>query len=130
MSSTSNPVDCHHFEQLLRARVPVLRAEIRATLLRADAERYADIAGRVQDAQDHGLAELLADVSHAEVERDLAELRDIEGALHRITVGTYGQCIQCAARIPRARLEAWPTAKRCLPCQQQHEQAKQRPAVP
>jgi DnaK suppressor protein len=128
MSSTSNPPDWRHFEQLLQERVPVLRAEIRDTLLRADAERYADIAARVQDAQDHGLAELLAEVSHAEVERDLSELRDIQGALHRITVGTYSQCIQCAAPIPRSRLEAWPTAKRCLPCQQQHEQARQRAA--
>jgi DnaK suppressor protein len=128
MSSTLTPPDCQHFAQLLRERVPVLRAEIRDTLLRADAERYADLAGRMQDAQDHGLAELLADVSHAEVERDLSELRDIEGALHRIAAGNYGQCIQCAAPIPRGRLEAWPTAKRCLPCQQQHEQARQRAA--
>lgn len=117
-------------EQLLRERGRVLRGEIRDTLLRADSERYADIAGRVQDAQDLSLASMLADVSHADVARDREELMDIEAALRRLTAGTYGECAQCAAPIPPARLEAYPTAKRCLPCQQRHEQARQRLASP
>jgi RNA polymerase-binding transcription factor DksA len=124
MSSPLSPSDCHRYEQRLRDRSRVLREEIRQTLLRAGTERYVDIAQRVQDAQDQSLAVLLADVAHADVARDAAEIQDIDGALQRLAAGTYGECVQCAAPIPRARLDAYPTAKRCLPCQQAHEQAR------
>lgn len=106
----------------LRERHRTLREEIHATLLRADAERYADIADRISDSEDRSLAELLAGVSHAEVTRDAEEISDIETALKRIAAGTYGICVQCHALIAQQRLSAYPTAKRCLSCQQLHEQ--------
>jgi DnaK suppressor protein len=130
MPATLSVLDRTHLEMRLHERERVLRAEIRAALLRAGTERYADIADRLQDAQDHALSELLADVTHADVLRDATELRDIDGALRRIATGTYGECITCSAQIPRARINAYPTAKRCLPCQQLHERATDRSAVP
>jgi RNA polymerase-binding transcription factor DksA len=130
MSSLLSPSDLLQYEQRLRDRSRVLRKEIRETLLRANAERYADIAERVQDSQDQSLAVLLADVAHADVARDAREIQDIDGALLRLAAATYGECVQCGARIPRARLDAYPTAKRCLPCQQVHERSRAaRPAA-
>lgn len=105
----------------LLARLPVLREEIRSALLRADAERYAGIAGQVHDMKDQSLAAALAEVTDAEVARDVAEIRDIEAALQRLAAGTYGTCIDCGAPIAPARLEAYPTAKRCQACQRAHE---------
>ena len=110
-------LDISHFERKLRERSAVLRDEIRETLLRGASEQYADIAGRVHDLQEAALADLLVDVRLAEIERDAEELRDIDGALQRIATGTYGICIRCGEPIGRARLEAYPTAKRCLTCQ-------------
>ena len=110
-----------HFEKRLRERKPVVLKEIRDTLLRVDSERYSNIAGQIRDAEDQATIELLADISHAEVERDLEELRDIDAALRRIDADTYGICVGCTAPIAHERLEAYPTAKRCLPCQQLHE---------
>ena len=110
-----------HFKTRLHERWLALREEIRNTLLRADAECYADIAGEVHDLEDESLADLLTDVSHAEVARDIAEIRDIETALQRVAAGTYGVCVRCNDPIDRERLDAYPTAKRCLPCQQFHE---------
>lgn len=118
------PADGAHFGNRLRERWLALREEIRNTLLRADDERYADIAGDVHDLEDESLADLLTDVSHAEVARDVAEVRDIEIALQRIAAGTYGVCVRCGKPIDRERLEAHPTAKRCLPCQQYHERSR------
>lgn len=118
--------DGAHFRNRLRERWLALREEIRNTLLRADAERYADIAGDVHDLEDESLADLLTDVSHAEVARDVAEVRDIETALRRIAAGTYGVCVRCGKSIDLDRLEAHPTAKRCLPCQQYHERSRPR----
>ncbi|HUG72709.1 MAG TPA: TraR/DksA family transcriptional regulator [Steroidobacteraceae bacterium] len=129
MHSTLSSADHHRLEKSLRERKELLRSEIRDTLLRIDAERYAIIAGQVQDTQDQSLADLLADVGHADVARDVEEVRDIEVALQRLAAGGYGQCIQCGAAIPLARLEAFPTAKRCLPCQQRYESARVREAL-
>src|SRR5688572_8544757 len=44
------------FGDRLRATAQQLRSEIRATVLRADAEQYARIAGEVHDAEDDALA--------------------------------------------------------------------------
>jgi len=113
--------DFAHFNRRLRERWRALREEIRGTLLRADAERYADIAGEVHDLEDESLADLLTDVTHAEIGRDVEEVRDIEAALQRIAAGTYAICIRCDQPIDRERLDAYPTAKRCLACQRLHE---------
>jgi DnaK suppressor protein len=116
--------------QRLRKRKQTLQEEIHDTLLRADAERYAELADRINDIEDRPLAELLAEVSHAEVARDVAEVSDIERALKRIDAGTYGLCLQCHTAIPQERLAAYPTAQRCLPCQQHYENTHGVAAIP
>ena len=70
------------------------------------------------------LADLLTDVTQAEIGRDIDEVRDIEAALQRIAAGTYATCIRCAQPIDRGRLDAYPTAKRCLSCQRLHERSR------
>ena len=47
----------------------------------------------------------------------------IEEALDRVRAGTYGQCKSCGKLIPKARLEAVPTAKMCIDCKAKQEQA-------
>jgi DnaK suppressor protein len=126
MTSTLTPSDRPQFEQRLRERRIALQMEIRETLLQAETDRDAQITGQSPDAQEHALADQLGDVTNADVARDAGEIRDIEAALERLAAGTYGECLQCGAKIPRSRLNAYPTAKRCLPCQQAHEQAVHR----
>lgn len=50
-------------------------------------------------------------------EHETAELGEIDAALERIQAGTYGTCSDCGVSIPPARLNAYPTAKRCIDCQ-------------
>jgi RNA polymerase-binding transcription factor DksA len=57
----------------------------------------------------------------AAVQRDLQEMRDILAARARIRAGVYGRCIDCGDAIAYRRLQAYPTAKRCLACQRAHE---------
>ena len=123
MTSPLTESDRQQFEKRLHERRMALQTEIRETLLHAETDRDAQITGQPQDAQEHALADQLADVTDADVARDAEEIRDIEGALGRLAAGTYGECLQCGAKIQRSRLEVYPSAKRCLPCQQAHELA-------
>ncbi len=116
------------FEKLLRARLAALRAEIRNALLRSDSEAYSQLAGQVHDIEEEALADLLVDVNLAEITREVAEVRDIDAALGRILTGRYGICIQCGAEIADARLQAYPTAKRCFECQRAYD--RRRPSAP
>jgi RNA polymerase-binding transcription factor DksA len=44
-------------------------------------------------------------------------LSEIDDAIRRLTDGTYGQCEDCRAAIPRRRLKTIPYARRCVACQ-------------
>ena len=43
-------------------------------------------------------------------------LAEVEAALERVEAGTYGTCERCGDAIPAGRLEARPTARRCVAC--------------
>lgn len=49
-------------------------------------------------------------------------LASIENSLERIEDGTYGQCEECGANIPKMRLNAIPYTALCIKCAQQLEQ--------
>lgn len=107
--------------RVLEARLGELREEIRAELARSSEESYAELAGRVRDIEDEALADLLVDVNLDAVARHQQEVREIENALGRMRVATYGRCVDCGTDIDPARLEAWPTAARCRECQEAWE---------
>jgi DnaK suppressor protein len=50
----------------------------------------------------------------AQEQRILEELADIEAALKKFDLGTFGICEKCGRQIELARLEAMPTAKLCM----------------
>lgn len=125
-----NKDDRTQFAALLAARKEKLIEEIRRVLARSGSERYADLVSGVPDTADAAIADLLADVTHAEVARDVNELRDVAAAEARLAAGTYGVCIDCGTRIRKERLKAYPTAKRCLEDQQRREKLRAGPAHP
>lgn len=45
-----------------------------------------------------------------------AHLSEVEAALARLDAGTYGICAGCGRPIAEARLEARPSAVRCIDC--------------
>ena len=111
----------------MKARKRQLMEEIRLGLERAGEEGYARLLGDSSDAGDQSVADLLRDVRQAEVTRDVGELRDIEAAEGRIAAKRYGLCTDCGAEIGYARLQAFPTAKRCIGCQENREKTKASP---
>jgi RNA polymerase-binding transcription factor DksA len=123
MKSRLRPEDA---KKRLLSRSTELRTDIARELVKHDHEQYATLAGRVTDSGDQAVADWLVDVNLAEVTRDIHELRDVEAALARIDLGTYGECIDCEAAIPDDRLGAMPAASRCLSCQTAYEGKDQR----
>jgi DnaK suppressor protein len=51
-------------------------------------------------------------------------LSDIDAALNRLRLGTYGRCQHCAAPIPFERLETLPMTRFCMPCQYARENSR------
>jgi RNA polymerase-binding protein DksA len=121
MTDQLSDVQLKELEGELRRRLDRLLAEIRDVLSRSDEEHYRALAGEVHDVEDESVADLLVDITLAEIDRDVREVRDIEQALIRIGSRNYGRCVDCGTPIDFERLKARPAAQRCLPCQQQHE---------
>ena len=99
--------------QLLQARERALREEIRQGLLKSGEAHHKDMAGMVSDAGDESVANMLEDLELADVDRDVRELREVEGALARAGRADFGACADCGEPIGYARLEANPSASRC-----------------
>lgn len=116
--------------QSLSERTRVLAARVREELAASDRQHYRDIAGTVTDTADESLAAALVDVDTAIIDRHIVELRDIDAARERIRNGSYGICIDCGDTVAYERLAAYPTAKRCLHCQQKREQGYAQPGRP
>jgi DnaK suppressor protein len=109
------------YRAVLRERRANLHRDVLAALQRVDANRYATLEEQVHDTKDQAISQLLAQSEDAELKRSAAELQDIDAALQRVDAGTYGRCTDCGIDIPPARLDAYSTAKRCLPCQMRYE---------
>lgn len=99
-------------ERELRALV----AERRSAL--EDQGSGADPAG---DEADRAFGRVRSTIENDLIDLHLRELARIEAARERAAEGRYGQCADCGEPIPRARLEANPTALRCAACQGRRE---------
>jgi len=108
-------------QEALNRRFSVLRREISAELTEYDQAHYVELAGRVHDLGDEAVADLLVDIELASVDRHIQEVNDIELALLRIAEGSYGECCDCNGPVSIDRLRAYPTARRCIVCQEIHD---------
>jgi DnaK suppressor protein len=123
MTSSSTPSLSLYRERLLQERTQLLQriAEQRGGLV-----SRADMAADHFDNSFQSRAQIRTErqTEFAINEHETAELGDIDAALERMDAGTYGQCTDCGVTIPPARLNAYPTAKRCLDCQTLAEQRR------
>jgi RNA polymerase-binding transcription factor DksA len=108
-------------EAVLARRRTALEQEIRAKLASAREVAGSAALDQVIESGDYANADLIAALDIAEVQRDLVELRELNSACARMAAGDYGACADCGVDIPRERLEAYPVAIRCTPCQARAE---------
>jgi DnaK suppressor protein len=109
------------FALRLRKLRAELQADIREDLEESEHQSFSDLVGEVRDSGDESNAELAAGSERAVLSRHADASNDVDGALKRITDGSYGMCIDCNGEISTERLSAYPTAKRCIACQVRYE---------
>ena len=107
-------------EKLLAYRKQ-LQQEIHDELFKEGSSSATSLAGKVHDKQEESLSEMLTEINLAMLSQHQHELKNLERALSRMDDGEYGTCIDCDATIAIARLQAYPTAVRCISCQAIHE---------
>ena len=115
------PQQTQELQSTIERRRTALLAELQEDVERARRDRHEDLAGASPDPGDESVATLIADLDHADVGRDLDELRSLEAARGRLTEGSYGTCVDCGGEIGFERLRANPAAVRCIGCQTVHE---------
>jgi RNA polymerase-binding protein DksA len=109
-------------ESALKTRYQQLINEVRHELGQDGEQHFADFAeAGGSDQGDESVADALADIAAARVDRQVNEMRAIEAARKRIKQGEYGVCGDCSEDIRFERLLAYPAAMRCVNCQQQYE---------
>ena len=116
--------------QRLASRRQTLRAEVQRELQNSDDPRLVGFKNELAATEDWVLADILADLDIAMVTRDIAELSAVEAALVRVEDGSYGTCTDCGKAIGWPRLNAQPTAERCIACQEKLESRTGRPGHP
>jgi DnaK suppressor protein len=124
MANALTDEQIEQFRKSLQERFQQLREGVQEEVERSDREHFTDVAGEVHDPEEASVAHLVIDVDLANIDRHVNEIRDIEAALLRIGRGEFGICIDCDQPIPLARLEANPTALRCIACQTDYERAE------
>ena len=115
----------------LDQRYQALLEEVRSELEHSENQQFVELLGRAPgDIGDESVADALADLELKMIDRHVQELRDIEAARGQIQDGSFGICIACSSEIDYGRLAAYPTAKRCLSCQQRRERNYAHEATP
>ena len=122
------PAQTEQLRRMIESRRQVLQAELHDGIDRAREDNFEDLAGPAPDAGDESVATLIGDIDHADVSRDLTELRALDAARGRMEEGSYGVCVECGGEIEYERLKAAPAAIRCINCQRLHEKTHASPS--
>jgi RNA polymerase-binding protein DksA len=111
-------------------------AEVRADLvvqlaqLRAEYDQAIADLNTLQQSANDGAGDDQADAGTKTFEREqelsiannrLDLLTQMERAIERVDADTYGRCESCGDAIPKARLQAFPSATLCVTCKQREE---------
>lgn len=108
-------------ESSLRERQVDLRQEVRGERADSENERDRRSAREVQDRGDEANTEQWREANAAMIGHHEDEIQGIQAALARLASETYGMCVDCGEPIGFKRLQAWPSANRCLDCQSKAE---------
>lgn len=129
-----NKEELKYFEKLLNEKKETLLQEqsyLEDNALRLNSKDGAgDLSSHAYHLADHATETQDREQAFHLASREGRFLFYIEEALDRVRNGTFGICKKCGTLIPKARLEAVPTAKMCINCKSQQEHAVDVEPVP
>jgi DnaK suppressor protein len=110
--------------EVYRERLLALRARLRgdvnqmadSALKKSRSEANGDLSSMPIHMADIGTDNYEQEFTLSLMENDGGALNQIEAALERIEENCYGECEECGAKIPKARLNAIPYAALCVKC--------------
>jgi len=121
-----NKDELKFFENLLNGKKETLLQEqsyLEDNALRLNSKDGAgDLSSHAYHLADHATETQDREQAFHLASREGRFLYYIEEALDRVRAGTFGICKKCGTLIPKARLEAVPTAKMCINCKSAQEQ--------
>ncbi|MEK7302259.1 MAG: TraR/DksA family transcriptional regulator [Pseudomonadota bacterium] len=104
--------------------------QLKAALQRRYVELQDEIRSELGHANDRGNIDLTEylntipdDIDTALVDRQINEMRELEISLKYLSELEFGDCIDCGNEIGFDRLLAYPSAQRCIQCQNQYEKS-------
>lgn len=108
-------------EELHRLRDEILpnMAEVTRSTLRSGESNTASASG--QHIADAGSDAEVRDITLRLLDKDRETVYEIDAALERIRLGTYGICEMSLEPIPRGRLQVRPYCRLTVACQQEYE---------
>jgi DnaK suppressor protein len=115
------------FESLLNEKKETLIQELGYlednTMRLNSKEGAGDLSSHAYHLADHATETQDREQAFHMASREGKYLFYIEEALDRVRNGSFGVCKKCGKLIPKARLEAVPTAKMCIDCKTKQERA-------
>ena len=127
MNTPAQPLNDAQRRQLaarIAERKELLLGEIRQVAQRSQRHLDVDQISRTGQIGHAAALALHQGIAEAEIQRDIEEVRDIVAAEQRLESSQYGECTDCGENIRFARLDAYPTAKRCYQCQVAYEEQR------
>jgi DnaK suppressor protein len=120
--SALTPSQIDQLVMQLKRDYQTLLSEVREELKNSGNQHRIDMLNREPgDSGDESLATSLVDLNLTTLDRHVQAIRDIESTFKRIENDEYGVCVDCGYKIAFNRLQAYPTAKRCIVCQEKRE---------
>ena len=117
--------DLKHFEELLKTELQKIRKEmghLETTVLKVNQrDSPGDLSGYSFHMADAGTDAMEREKAFLFASAEGRLLMEINEALRRVYRSEYGVCENCGQSIARARLEAMPYVRLCLPCQEKKE---------
>ena len=116
----SNQKELEKIKLVLLAR----QKELEETIAQLQVE--GDKNDQVQDPADQALSSAFETLKSSLHNNEYEEYKMIEKALEMVDAGTYGMCVDCHQAISERRLQSYPNATRCLPCQETAEEEREK----
>lgn len=92
----------------------------------AQLQTQSEKTDQVQDPADQALSSAFETLKSSLHNNEYEEYKMIEKALEMVDAGTYGMCVECQGPISEKRLQSYPNATRCLPCQEAEEEEREK----